>query len=63
MALDDPLYGVDRKFLYSYWRECFQNRQQLFLVFVRAEPLSVEGRLRREQPLTKLLLWEYNTEP
>lgn len=41
--LDDPLYSVDRKFLYSYWRECFQNRQQLFLVFIRAEPLSVGG--------------------
>ena len=38
-----PLYGVDRKFLYSYWRECFQNRQQLFLVFLRAEPLTVGG--------------------
>ena len=43
VELDDPLYGVDRKFLYSYWRECFQNRQQLFLVFIRAEPLSVGG--------------------
>lgn len=43
VELDDPLYGVDRKFLYSYWRECFQNKQQLFLVFVRAEPLSVGG--------------------
>ncbi len=43
VELDKPLYGVDRKFLYSYWRECFQNRQQLFLVFIRAEPLSVGG--------------------
>lgn len=39
----EPLHGVDRKFLYSFWRECFQNRQQLFLVFVRAEPLTVGG--------------------
>lgn len=39
----NPLHGVDRKFLYSFWRECFQNRQQLFLVFVRAEPLTVGG--------------------
>ena len=38
-----PLHGVDRKFLYSFWRECFQNRQQLFLVFLRAEPLTVGG--------------------
>ena len=35
--LEKPLHGVDRKFLYSYWRGCFANRQQLFLVFVRAE--------------------------
>jgi hypothetical protein len=34
---------VDRKFLYSFWRECFDNRQQLFLIFVRAEPASVGG--------------------
>ena len=38
-----PLHGVDRKFLFSYWRECFQNRQQLFLIFLRAEPLTVGG--------------------
>ena len=43
VELDNPLYGVDRKFLYSFWRECFQNRQQLFLVFIRAEPLTVGG--------------------
>ena len=41
--LEQPLHGVDRKFLYSFWRECFQNRQQLFLVFLRAEPLTVGG--------------------
>ncbi|MBO7684147.1 MAG: hypothetical protein J6T51_05435 [Kiritimatiellae bacterium] len=40
---DDLLHGVDRKFLYSFWRECFDNRQQLFLIFVRAEPTSVGG--------------------
>ena len=43
LDLADPLHGVDRKFLFSYWRECFQNRQQLFLVFIRAEPLTVGG--------------------
>lgn len=37
------LHGVDRKYLYSFWRECFDNRQQLFLIFVRAEPASVGG--------------------
>ncbi len=43
VTLDNPLHDVDRKFLYSFWRECFQNRQQLFLVFIRAEPLSGGG--------------------
>ena len=42
-TLDDPLHNVDRKFLASFWRECFDNRQQLFLVFVRAEPTAVGG--------------------
>lgn len=37
------LHSVDRKFLYGYWRECFDNRQQLFLVFVRAEPMMMGG--------------------
>lgn len=41
--LSEPLHGVDRKYLYSFWRDCFDNRQQLFLVFVRAEPTSVGG--------------------
>ncbi len=41
--LSEPLHGVDRKYLYSFWRECFDNRQQLFLIFVRAEPSSVGG--------------------
>lgn len=43
VELEKPLWSVERKFLYSYWRECFQNRQQLFLIFLRAEPLSVGG--------------------
>ena len=37
VSVDKPLHSVDRKFLYSYWRGCLANRQQLFLVFVRAE--------------------------
>ena len=41
--LDEPLHGVDRKFLHAFWRECFQNRQQLILLFLRAEPLTVGG--------------------
>ena len=36
-------HDVDRKFLYSYWRSCFANTQQLFLIFVRAEPSVMGG--------------------
>ena len=43
VEMDTVLHAVDRKFLHSFWRECFGNRQQLFLVFVRAEPLTVGG--------------------
>ena len=43
VELNNTLHGVDRKYLYSFWRECFQNRQQLFLVFIRAEPMTVGG--------------------
>ena len=43
ILLKEPLHGVDRKYLYSFWRDCFDNRQQLFLIFVRAEPTSVGG--------------------
>lgn len=38
-----PLHSVDRKFLHGFWRECFANRQQLFLIFVRAEPMMMGG--------------------
>lgn len=34
---------VDRKMLYSFWRDCFANRQQLFLMFVRAESTALGG--------------------
>ena len=43
VSLDHPLYSVDRKFLYSYWRDCFANKQQLFLIFVRAESSALGG--------------------
>jgi hypothetical protein len=36
--LGADLHSVDRKYLHAYWKECLDNRQQLFLVFVRAEP-------------------------
>lgn len=35
--------GADRKYLYSFWRNCFGNRQQLFLVFLRAESAALAG--------------------
>ena len=34
---------VDRMFLHSYWRDCFANKQQLFLIFVRAEATALGG--------------------
>lgn len=37
------LRDVDRMFLHSYWRDCFANRQQLFLIFVRAESTALGG--------------------
>lgn len=37
------LHSVDRKFLRSYWRDCFANNQQLFLIFVRAESNALGG--------------------
>ena len=40
---DAEFHDVDRKFLYSYWRSCFANTQQLFLIFVRAEPSVMGG--------------------
>ena len=41
--LGEEFHDVDRKFLYSYWRNCLGNDQQLFLVFVRAEPTVMGG--------------------
>ena len=39
----DGIHDVDRKFLFSYWKNCYANNQQLFLVFVRAEPSMMTG--------------------
>lgn len=35
--------SVDRRFFYGFWRECFDASQQLFLVFLRAEPMMMGG--------------------
>lgn len=39
-----PIWSVDRKFFFGFWRDCFAAKQQLFLVFVRAEPNMMGGR-------------------
>ena len=44
------LHSVDRKYLYGFWRECFETRQQLFLVFVRAEPILMGGEQTGRMP-------------
>lgn len=40
---NDTIDDVDRRYLYSFWKNCFGDRQQLFLVFVRAEPGVLGG--------------------
>ena len=44
------LHSVDRKFLHGYWKECFDNRQQLFLIFLRAEPMMMGGGGMKQTP-------------
>ena len=44
------LFNVDRQFLYGYWRDCFAVKQQLFLIFVRAEPAMMGGGAIRQTP-------------
>ena len=46
----ENLRSVDRKFFYGFWRDCFAARQQLFLVFVRAEPLMLGGGTADQMP-------------
>jgi hypothetical protein len=42
-ATGDYICDADRMFLHSYWRDCFASRQQLFLIFVRAESTALGG--------------------
>jgi len=44
------LYNTDKEFLYGFWHDCFAVKQQLFLVFVRAEPLLMGGGAVHQQP-------------
>ncbi len=46
----DEIWSVDRKFFYGFWRDCFAAKQQLFLVFIRAEPLMLGGGTADEMP-------------
>ena len=47
----DPMWRVDRKFLYGYWRDCIQPSQQLYLVFARAEPImAIAGDINQAPP-------------
>ena len=46
----DEIWDVDRKFFYGYWRDCFAAKQQLFLIFVRAEPLMLGGGTADQMP-------------
>ena len=42
-GVSDRIWNCDRKFLYGFWHDCFAARQQLFLVFARAEPTMMGG--------------------
>lgn len=35
------LWDVDKKFLHGFWRDSFAAKQQLYMVFVRAEPMMM----------------------
>lgn len=39
----DGLKDMDRKMLYGFWRDSLAVKQQLFLIFVRAEPMMMGG--------------------
>ncbi len=63
----DDLWSVDRKFLYGFWRECFAAKQQLFLIFVRAEPMMMGGESNGQVPpqlgaRAMALVWRDPTE-
>lgn len=57
----DEFDHIDRMFLHSYWRDCFANRQQLFLIFVRAEATALgaagEGTPPQQGGRAVALIW------
>ena len=44
------VWDVDKKYLYGYWREAFAAKQQLFMVFVRAEPMMMGSGSSKQLP-------------
>jgi hypothetical protein len=38
---DGRFWTSDRKFLYGFWRDSMAPKQQLYLIFVRAEPMMI----------------------
>lgn len=44
------LHSIDKKFLHGFWRESFAVRQQLFLIFVRAEPMMMGSGAKGQTP-------------
>ena len=63
------LHDVDRKYLYSYWRKCYANQQNLFLIFFRAEPVVLGGGVGEGQTPAQLgakgvaLVWRDPKKP
>ncbi len=67
-TVNADLKSIDRKFLYGFWTDCFAAKQQLFLIFVRAEPLMMGGgELSRIPPQlgarAVALVWRDPTNP
>ncbi len=59
----DICFG-DRKYLYGFWRNCFANRQQLFLVFVRVESNTTSSNdAARRGTRAVALVWRDPTPP
>lgn len=44
------IWDVDKKFLFGFWKDCFAVKQQLFLVFVRAEPMMMGSGAAGQMP-------------
>ena len=64
----DDFYDIDRKMLYGFWRDSLSPRQQLFLVFVRAEPMMMGGGAIGQTPpqlgaRAVALVWRDPTDP